>query len=219
MTTVVDRINLIWHWCRAAYIQFAGRRLSLPKNTDPTKTYQWRYLTALHNKLQQWEFDDNLCKSFIDITVQYAVEHRLLTKGLAIFLQTNLLDECYHRLRAQTAKANDIISIIRSTKDWLAAQTAGADPVTMLLASTGIGAYPNIVRWHQSGQLPEIFLALSRVCGIAISRLTRTRPTDRVLLPTDIRLFLTRTSILREPENKVEVRKLLRDDWRQSCPS
>lgn len=224
-TQTADNIHAIWDWCRDSYLRIAGRRISLPAGTDPTKTYQWRYMEVLAQKFEEWEFDDPLRKEFIDAAVRYAKERKLLSKGLAIFLQKNLLQECYRSLKERANKDDDALAILRRTKAWLDNQLALAqehgtceDLAELLTTRDGIGAYPNIIRWFQGGQLPEVYLAISRSCGIALARLSRQRSEERALLPTDARLFLTRTSVLREARVKFEVRNILSDDWRKPCP-
>ncbi len=195
--------------------------MSFPEGTDPRKTYQWRHMEALERKLVEWEFDDTLCKAFIDIAIRYAKDRRLLNKGTSIFLQKNLLAECYTRLREQAVKQDDVVSILGRTKTWLDAQVAASncdDLIELLMTRNGIGAYPNVIRWYEGGQLPEVYLAVSRACGVAIARLTRERPNERTLLPKDMRLFLTRTSVLAEARVKLEIRNILCDDWRKPCP-
>jgi len=221
MATTVDRIHLIWCWCCDAYLRIAGRRLSLQKDTDPTKTYQWRFLTALNKKFDEWEFDDALCKAFIDVAVRYAKRRHLLNKGLSIFLQGNLLQECHDELRAQDRKGEDILHILRRTKAWLVQQAVDhdGDIVAALTERCGIGAYPNIVRWYEGGQLPEIYLALSRSCGIVIARLARQHADERALLPKDYRLCLVQNSALSSPCAKFDIKNILQDDWRRSCLS
>lgn len=217
MTTTVDRIYQVWYWCRDAYLRIAGRRLNLPKDTDHTKTYQWRYMEALQRRFEQWEFDDQLCVAFIDVAVRYAKERRLLGKGLSIFLQGNILDECHASLRNQARKDDDVLAILRRTKQWLDQQACGGDLVALLSERDGIGAYPNIVRWYDGGQLPEIYLAISRSCGIVTARLAKSHPGERALLPKDARLFLARNAILRGARVKSDVHNILQDDWRRPC--
>src|SRR4051812_10357354 len=119
MITSDDRTNLIWDWCRDAYLRLANKRLSFPKNTDITKTYQWRYLKALERKFVEWEFNDVLCKAFIDVAIINAKKLKLFDKGLSIFLMKDLLSKCYNELTEKAHRNNDVITIISHPKKWL----------------------------------------------------------------------------------------------------
>lgn len=216
--TASDRVEEVWRLCCESYLRIANRRLAMPKGTDPKKTYQWRYLVALDKKLSDLEISSDGRADFIDAVVQYARERNLLHKGLSIFMQSNLLDEVYRRLRERSTGTSDTVSVIRRSKEWLDATLAASNcssAVELLLERDSIGSYPNIVKWHQAGYLPELFLALSRSCGLAISRLSRSSNVDRASLPPDIRLFLLRTSALSARGVTSSIRDVLLDEWRQ----
>ena len=217
MTTTADRIRIVWEWCCAAYLQYGNRKLSFPRNTDPTKTYQWRYLQTLEHKFREWEFDDTLAKAFIVIGVKYAVRHKLMNKGLAIFHQSNLLKVFHDQLCKAAAFAKSTIGIVANTKSWLDSQAAGQPLLDVLLMRESIGSYSNIVKWYQAGRLPVEYLALSRSCGLAMARLLKEAPGEREVLPDNLCLFTTRTSILQEVDTKFKLRNTLQEDWRLPC--
>ncbi len=222
MITTADRTSLVWHWCRDAYLRIGGRCLELPKDTDPHKTYQWRYLCALDKKLAEWGFDNDLARAFIDTAVRYAVRRKLLSKGLSIFGQKNLLDECHKELCAASRKQDDVVTILGRTRKWLgdmATEHGISDLTGLLLRRRAIGSHTNLVRWYQGGDLPEVYLAISRSCGSALVQLATSDKVERSVLPADMRLYLVRTAVLRDALVKFEVRNLLKDDWRKQCPS
>lgn len=219
MITTTDRIYTIWQWCRDAYLQHGNRRLSLPPETDPTKTYQWRYLESLNKRFTEWGLSDKLCKEFIKTAVCYAKERKLLNKGLTIFLQNNILGECYERLRKYADCVTDIVSILRKTKLWIDNQVkeSNNDLVALLLKRKRIGSYTNIVCWYQSGHISDTYLSLSRSCGVALAQLETIDKTERKLLPSSYELFTQRTSILKETKTKLDIKYILQDDWRKPC--
>ncbi len=208
-----NRINTIWQWCCDAYSN-RGRRLAFPKNTPPAKTYQWRYLEALANKFVEWGFDDQLCQRFIKITVDYAVAHRTLSKGLSIFFQSNILQVCYRKLQDEVNKTNTVIASIAAMRSWVLDQAGDRPMITAFLTRSNFGAYPNIVRWYQAGQLTELYLSLSKAAMAAIARLAKEHPQDRAELPSATKLFLTRSTFLSDYNIAVEAQKALCDDWR-----
>lgn len=222
-TTDKEAVYRTWGLCTAAYLQHANRKLSLPPDTDPTKTYQWRYLEALTRRIQELALNDQQAKTFIEIAVQYATSHRLLNKGLSIFLQNNLYDVWMEELRRRDATKQGTVGIIARTNAWLRAELdayRGKSPARahktmtdLLLHCETPGGYSNLVRWHQSGQLPEQYLVLSRSCGAALSRV---HEDDRRLLPKNSRLFVLRMALLNDSSVKFQLRTLLGDDWRKS---
>lgn len=222
MNTTVDRTEQIWNWCRESYLRITGQQITLPKNTDPKKTYQWRYLELLNKKLTHLELDDDLCRKFIDITLRYAKKHNLVYKGLSIFTQNNLLQECYNKLREQKDNDETDISIIQRTKRWLddqLAKSSCSNLQELLLRKRGIGTYTNIVRWYEGGNIYDKYLAISRSCGFAIGMLSRDQPTERSLLPKDVSLFLMRNELLSDMRIRFVLKNILQDDWRSPCRS
>lgn len=218
MTIAIDRMRTICQWCFEAYLQHAGRRLGFPKDTDPTKTYQWRYVEALAKRLRDWQFDDELSKKFIEIAIKYAKKHSLLNKGLSIFLQKNLLEVCHKQIVDAHAAGCSVLEQLRRVSSWLRDQAGAAPLRDVLLARRGMGSYCNLVRWYQSNELPEAYLALSRSCGQAIRRLATARPQERLLLPKDSRLFILNMNLTSDQDVRHQARAILHDDWRQQCP-
>lgn len=216
MSSTTTRIYTIWGICQDAYLRIGNRKLSWPKDTDPTKTYQWRYLETLNKKFLEWEFSDAMCIAFIEAGVQYAVKNRLLAKGLAIFHQTNIINACYNRIKAQTDQRATIIDQITAAKTWLDTKSQNTPIITTLLTRERDGAYCNLVKWYQSGHLPTCFLAISRSCGSAIRQLP---PDERKLIPNDAILFTTQMSLSQDARFMLQMRAILQEDWRQSCRS
>lgn len=227
MATTADKeaVYRTWNWCASAYLQHGNRKLSMPQDTDPTKTYQWRYMEALARRLQDLELNEQQSRTFIEIAVLYARSHNLLKKGLTIFMQANLLDVCYEELRSRETTQQSTVGIITNTSAWLRQELenyrrksptrAAKTLIDMLLHCETPGGYANIVRWHQAGNLPEHYIVLSRSCGLAISTLAKAKSPDRTLLPKDSRLFMLRTKLLNDSSVRLQVRNILGDDWRK----
>lgn len=204
-----------WQWCRDNYSRH-NIRLAFPSNTDPTKTYQWRYLVALQRKFHEWEFTESLCKQFIAVAIDYAKQHRLLKKGLAIFHQNNLMNICYNHLN-QKLKSNEFtISGLKRTKLWLSC--FGTNDLWKVLLRRGeIGGYTNIVKWYQANHLGDIYLALSKSCGVALAKLAESCPEERLLLPAASHLLALRIRLLHDIRFRYVIKEILEDDWRKMC--
>lgn len=215
-TTTNSQVYTIWQWCCNAYLQHGQRRLSFPRDTDPTKTYQWRYMEALRSKFKEWEFDDRMSKDFIEIAVQYANKNHLLNKGPSIFMQKNLLEVCYNELKNREKSVDGMINIINRANTWLHNQVGDKPLLNVLLRCESLGSYPNIIKWYKSSHLPEQYLALSQSCGLAMATLAKTKPDERSLLPNNARLFMLRMAILNNTAIKFQIRSILHNDWRKA---
>ena len=80
----------VFRICQDIYKSF-GIDLRFPKARDVTKTYQYRYLTAICDKFKQWELDLNEVKRFLSIAILNSFKHKTIKKGLSALHQKNLL--------------------------------------------------------------------------------------------------------------------------------
>lgn len=207
-----ERLWTVYGWCATAYLQH-GIKIAFPANTDPRKTYQWRYLNSLVNKLNEWEFDDETSKKFIAIAVSQAKQKKVLNKGLACFLQSNLLDICYRKLTAQAKEDCSKLDALKQMKTWFDLQTGDKDPLRCLLHRSSPRAFSNIVMWHQSNRISPLFIALSKSCSKAVFQL-QSNDIESNLLPSLSTLYLTRVNFLSESNNLNFVSTLFGTDWR-----
>lgn len=210
------RVHEVLDWCTDSYLRH-GRKLTLPTNTDPTKTYQWRYAASLAKKFAEWEFDEETSKRFIDIAVDYSKSSRTLNKGLAALHQGNILNVCYERLKGESNRNVQIGDLLTHTHNWLRQKVDGRDLLAALLQREIIGGYCNITAWYQATKLPPLYLALSRACWQALAILERENDEERQMLPKRTSLFITRSDFLNSVGDVSPYRELLAADWRQQC--
>lgn len=210
------RVLDVWSWCSDAYLR-QGRRLSLPAGTDPVKTYQWRYATAIAKKFEEWDLPDEAAKKFIDIAVRIAKEKNLLNKGLAILHQNNMLTLCYERLQAESASNSHAIDSLRHIRSWVNKRLGGVDALKMLLDRVDHGGFCNLTMWFQASRVSSLYLALSRSCSKALARLNRDYPDERGLLPRAAELYLLREDFLKDQGNLTQAREIFAQDWREPC--
>lgn len=214
MAVAVDRIMTLWGWCQDAYAR-NGHKLAFPKGTDPSRTYQWRYLQALDRKLSEWEFSDRLAEKFVYVAAEFAKQNKLVHKGLAVFCQGSILRLCYHRLVEELKKATWHVSAAINSKEWLDQQVGNRSRVAILLAKDNRMAYSNIIKWYQSGHLTASFLATSIACGTVMAKLATESPADRRLLPDHTTLHCLRLTMIADKELLARLRAVLGDDWRR----
>jgi len=211
-----DRIQAVWDWCSEAYLRH-GKRLTFPANTDRKKTYQWRYARAIANKFQQWDFDDQTARKFIDIAVNYAKQKGSLHKGLAVLHQSNMLDVCYKKLQEQSDKNGQELDVLASTKKWFDQVTDG-NTINILLHRADPRSFSNLTIWYRANRLSPLFLALSHSCTSALTRLQKDNPDERTMLPTAARLFSLRSKIVQDLNTFKQARRIFKTDWRELCP-
>lgn len=193
--------------CSEAYLRH-GNKLSLPANTDRTKTYQWRYAKAIAAKLAEWEFDDDTSKKFIDIAAKHAKSGGFMHKGLAVLHQSNMLAICLNELKQEEQANNNNISLLQSAHNWLMAQAAGQDIVKILLHRNNRWAYCNLTIWYQASKLSDLYLALSQKCRTALSRLAEINPNERSCMPSGPRLYMLRTEFMRDIGTASQIKTL-----------
>lgn len=213
LNTTEDRIEQVWSMCRDVYAMH-GRILSFPAQTDPRKTYQWRYVKSLASKLDEWGFDDQTSSVLLDIAVRHITAQGLLHKGLAALLQNNILQICYDTLQHQQTSGNQSINSLELINNWFTQQVNSKDTQKTLLHRANIYSLRNITMWYQSSKLSALFLSLSKSCCKALVRLSKIDPHERSQLPKSIELYNIRSRFINNKQNQTAARKILKDDWR-----
>jgi len=198
----------LWDYCRLAYSKY-GIKLSFPANTDPTKTYQWRYLQALDKKCTDWGFNDDLIQTFIDIVASYAKSKGILCKGLAVFHQSNVLQICYNELQAREKADIQRGDVITAAHNWFLQQTAGSDPVKLMMRRARPEAYCNLTIWYKASKLPILYLSLCQPCCKAIRLLQGQM--DEEMLPSSVELYKVRYTYYNTDINLQHAQNILGD--------
>ncbi len=205
----VDNISKIWDWCVESYLRY-GRKLSFPKHTDPIKTYQWRYLTAIAKKFDEWNFDDETARRFIDIAAQQSKQAGTMVKGLAALHQSNMMQLCYDKLQDKLHYDQRTIEALSHTHAWVIDKITNHPTCALLFRASG-GSFCNLTLWYQASKLTPLYLALSRPCQKALLKLSDVD--ERTLLPTHAELYLARTEFLCDRYNLLKSKEVLGADF------
>ncbi|MCK9558606.1 MAG: hypothetical protein M0R50_11290 [Candidatus Cloacimonetes bacterium] len=205
-----------WKWCQEAYATH-GVKLAFPKDTNPKKTYQWRYATKLANKIDEWELDKQTAKAFINIAVGYIKERNLLHKGMSVFFQDNMIDICYDRMQKHTSCIDDRINRFSATHKFIKTKCRNRTPVSVLLGRESFDKMRNIVRWYKSNDITASYLSMSIVCTEALSKLAVIVPDERNLLPSDAELYCQAIDLLKNDDFESQAKTILGNDWRMLC--
>lgn len=206
----------VWNWCSEAYIRY-GRKLSFPENTDPKKTYQWRYVKAITKKFKEWDFDAETSKRFIDIAVSHIRDHKMLHKGLSLLHQKNMLANVYSKLEQELDTNKQTTTSLADMKKWVDKQIGDRDPVQVMLSKRNLDSLPKLVEWYQGSKVSALYISLSKSCSKAAAKLAKKDEVARSMLPQTTQLYLLRSNFLRDVNNKKLSRRILQEDWRSMC--
>ena len=204
-----------WKWCQEAFA-LHGVRLAFPKNTNPQKTYQWRYVTKLAHRIDEWGLDRSTAKAFINFAVGYVKEKKLLHKGMSVFFQNNMIDICYDRMKKHSIGTCSRIQRLNEAHKFITTRCNNHPTVGVLLSREAFDKLRNIVRWYQSGDITSVYLAISVACTTALSKLAIVAPNERNLLPLESELYCLAIELSKDDNFRTQVRIILNDDWRMT---
>ncbi len=170
----VDKVLNIYKLFRNA-MREQGQFVAFPKNVDPRKTYAWRYLVAFVRKLEEEQINEDLIPCIIKAIVENAKMKRILSRGLSILSQNDLLKIGLAKLERETQDEARKIKNIIKTHEFLISQLNGngeiKNRVDLLSYRPNKRSYANVTRWFQAGQLNLDYIALSKSCQRAIRKL------------------------------------------------
>jgi len=197
----------IYSMCFDNYLK-NGVKLKFPSNTDYTKTYQWRYIVSITEKMNKWKFSKDAANKYIELVVQYVKDANLLCKGLSVLLQTNILEICYDKLQKMQKSAEQSTSVLKHTKCWLDNRLGNDKLLSILLSNSSNNKFPNIVLWYQANKIPPLYLALSKSCCRAINQVKN----GKDLLPDLMTLYKIRSEFMAEKNNAARSKEILGED-------
>ena len=206
-----NEIWKVWQWCSDTYLQY-GIKIAFPANTEPKKTYQWRYASGIVKKFREWEFEEDTAKMFIQIAVVQAKRKGILKKGLAALHQNNLLDMCYKIVIKQNKEQVSIVDSLTTMKKFYDTKIGSKEPLEVLLHRASPRALTNITQWYQSNLISDLFIALSKNCCRAVVKLDKT--IDTQLLPEQTSLYMLRQDFISDEGNSQKALRIFCNDWR-----
>jgi len=179
-----DNINLIYKWFCLA-MKRAGRKVSAPKDTDFTKTYQYRAIQTFQRRVDEWDFDADTVRFMINAVVDYGKKNKLLHKGTQLLNMKSVLDICLSEMEPQGDITNSVLNGIRLCHEEFGEMTADE-----LAAPRRLGGLSNLAMLLDSGNMPITYLAISKKACIALDRIDRDDyPDNRALLKIRAKLL------------------------------
>lgn len=195
----------VWKLFKYAQSSFgrAGIKIAFPKDTDPKKTYKWRYLIKFAQKLDELQASDEVAVRIIDAVAIYAVKSKQLHKGLALLVSDSVLEICCKDIERSDNSRDAIVGRISTDAAFVRAN----DP----LGRSCERGLPNIVKWHMSGIVSELYISLSGKCRDAISKLDAV---EMSMLPSMKSMATAASSIVKDVRIKHKIKMIMGDDWR-----
>lgn len=199
---------LIYKWFQSA-MSSTGRRIKMPANTPPEKTYQYRAITKFAKQVDEWGLSEPVAHALVKAVVRYGENHNLLNKGANLLNMKSVLKICHDLLREEITRNEVIIESLRRSKDFLQKSAAGSDIVERLVTKERRGGFTNFTRWYKIGNISSSFIALSISCRKGLNLL----PCDeRGEFPTDAILMRSRVRLLSDPELRGPITEIMGSD-------
>jgi len=185
------------------YKGLTGRDV-IPKDTDPKRTYQYRYAAKFMKNMDGVPWDT--IKKIVYYAVEYAKENdqkSVYTRGLWILTKSNIVEIAYKRAKEENNKSNlDLKKLLNSKKF---AQDNGYD-----LEKSEDGGFPNIVKWYDTGKISLTFLSMSESCKNAMLKLD---DVDKGMLPNQNEITKRRIKCTIDREYCKKIKKILGSDY------
>jgi len=175
--------------CQDIYKGF-GIDLKFPKARDITKTYQYRYLTAICDKFILWDLDLNEVKRFLAIAIGNSFKHKTIKKGLSALHQKNLLQISYEQLISSNNTLSQIDQTSQSVYLFLKQFCDEKSAYTILSKRESPRSNMVLTNLFQAGKINIEFLAINNLCRrIAMDAISKDLQ-DAMFLPTLGKLYV-----------------------------
>lgn len=209
-TTEVDaKILSVFKILKRTMIKY-GKFVSFPDDTDPKKTYNWRYISNFIIKLEAYGLHENFYPQIITAIVEHARRKNLLKRGIAVLLRTDLLELAIKRLEQDCKKEIQTFETIRRSYQLVYDQTEPEQLYYKTLLKKQVrNGYTDIVRWFLAGNIAMDYIVVSRSARIALGSLS---PIERSNFPDAKTLLRMRVKILSHEELIRKLRETLQED-------
>jgi len=197
------RVWKVFKYCQDKFGK-AGIKITFPKDTDPKKTYKWRYLLSFIKKIDEMQASIDTTHQLINAVVKYAASNNQLHKGLSLLTSDKVLEACCNIALQSGKSESNLLDKIKKDRDLVESGD--------LLGKKHERGMSNIVRWYIEGSISDLYLSLSKKCHETMMQLSKI---ERSMMPNGKELILTRMDILNEPKLKAKIRKIMLNDWRE----
>jgi hypothetical protein len=161
------------------------------------------------HKFNEWGFNTDTCKKFIDIAVDYAKDLKVLEKGLSVLHQKNMLNICYDKLQRSSGVEDNVTCRLELSKKNINA--VNGDIMTFLLKRNDSMSFRNITNWYMSQMICKEYLAISKSAIRTLQAISSIDKDERALMPSDAALYLLRIRIMDTYKDSSIVNDILKD--------
>ena len=202
----------IFRYCQKSFARY-GVQLSFPAGTEPCKTYKWRYLEGFIEHMEKLGLSIQTSYKLIDAMVDHAHTHKQLRhRNLAILASASLLSIGCRAIAKEDKNHKDIVEVLKQDVEFVDSQ--GDDRLAVLMHRQNRTTAPDIVKWHMQGKISTGFLAISRACRVAMSRLTER---ERAMLPNIAELHDIQRRCVATVALKYRLKAVMDNDWGITC--
>jgi hypothetical protein len=185
------------------YKDMTGRSV-IPKGTDLTRTYQWRYIVKFLEKMEDIPWDTT--KKIVKLAIEYAKENigtTVWSRGLWILTKSDIVDIAYEKaFKKMDVRETDIDKVIRSYQF--------AMDHDFNFNSAKDDSFPNIVIWYENGHICLTYMAMSNSCEKALSSLSES---DRCMLPSKKEIESRRINCILDSNYNLKLKNIMKSDF------
>jgi len=182
----------------------------MPANTDPKKTYQYRWVNAFLMRLSEWQItDDNLVKKMVYAVVRYAMEHKLLRMGASILSMQKVLAICYEDILKERKALVEFASELSSSHSFVLHECGNPVNVARLTQKLKLGGYSNVIYWMKMNKISVSYAALSSDVMSALNAVAKSDPGQRSEVQSNTELLKRRVHILANSTLKRVAQRIL----------
>ena len=185
------------------YEFFSGRKNIIPKDTDPTETYHWRYAAKFVANMEAHGMSWDSVRKVIPCVIEYMRENGGLSKGLWALTRKDVIDISCTKLKEQEESQQKETQILEQNYAFI--KTRNFD----LSTCQNEGGYPNIVIWFINKRVSLTYLAMSESCRIAMKQLS---DTDRSMLPKQREIERRRVMCFIDKSRLKNIKSVMLDD-------
>ena len=168
------------------FVKFAGRKMSKPRCSDITKTYQYRAASKFADKAKAIGLSQEQMAELVLEIVKYAKKKKLLHKGITVLNMTDVF-EIGCRQMETALEMTDAANVLIVESHKLIAN------INNLAEPQSLGGYSKLTHLVNNGSLPNEMLAISKKCNSALHKLNNN---ERAMHPSDMELLKIRVGIL-----------------------
>lgn len=202
------RVMNIYSWFDEAMSRAGIRNAN--NGADASKTYKFRLIQKFADMAyNDWRLDDESIRDFIYTAIKHAKTKGLLHKGAGLLTINSIIVPTLDTLCNRSKAHKSEINTIKKSHDFIIELSNNGDLVTLLRRPIRYGGLPSIIYYYTTGRISSAYLAVSKVCRLAMRSLAAEDTAD---LPSLLDLKLIRMRLVGNVDTRAELSKILGND-------